>query len=74
VILAVEVRAGWDGDRDARRAAVRRAVFDAVRLAVDDVALLPARAIPLTSSGKIRRAEARRLYVETWSEARRVDL
>jgi acyl-CoA synthetase (AMP-forming)/AMP-acid ligase II len=74
VILAVEVRAGWDGDRDALRAAVRRAVFDAVRLAVDDVALLPARAIPLTSSGKIRRAEARRLYVETWSEARRVDL
>jgi acyl-CoA synthetase (AMP-forming)/AMP-acid ligase II len=67
VILAAELREEWDGDRDQLRAAIRTAVFDAVRLALDDVVLLPARALPLTSSGKLMRAEARRLYTEAWA-------
>jgi fatty-acyl-CoA synthase len=67
VILAVELRPDWEGDREALRSSIRRAVFDAARLAVDDIALLPARTLPLTSSGKIMRAEARRLYWEEWN-------
>jgi fatty-acyl-CoA synthase len=41
---------------------VRRCVYEASRLQVDDVRLVPAGTIPRTSSGKLRRADTRALY------------
>ena len=47
---------------DAVRRAVRSAVLDEVGLAPAEVAVLPPRSLPKTSSGKLRRAETRRRY------------
>ncbi|WKG11792.1 beta-ketoacyl synthase N-terminal-like domain-containing protein [Nocardia sp. PE-7] len=44
-------------------AAIRRAVSEQHQLAPYDVLLVPARAIPVTSSGKLQRAESRLLYL-----------
>ena len=62
VVLAVEVRPDWEGDPATMRAALEQAVFAAVRFRPDDILLLPPHALPLTSSGKVMRPEARRLY------------
>ncbi len=64
VVLAVEVRREWDGDRDALKASVRDAVFRTVRLVPDDILLVQPSTLPLTSSGKVMRPEARRLCME----------
>jgi acyl-CoA synthetase (AMP-forming)/AMP-acid ligase II len=52
------------------RAAIGDAVFTAVRFVPDDIVLLPPHTIPLTSSGKVMRPEARRLYLEDWRRDR----
>ncbi|RMI33405.1 type I polyketide synthase [Nocardia stercoris] len=44
--------------------AVRRAVSDHHQLSAYDVLLVPARAIPVTSSGKLQRAECRKSYLD----------
>jgi len=62
VVLAAETRADWDRDAAALRDQVGRAVFSAVRFQPDEIVLLAPNALPLTSSGKIMRPEARRLY------------
>ncbi len=59
LVIAVEARGG---DREAIRRAVARAVLSEVGLAPYAVLALPAGRLPRTSSGKLRRAEARRLY------------
>jgi len=64
VVLAVECRSEWLGDPAELKRAVRRAVFVEVGFLPDDVLLLPAGAIPLTTSGKVMRPGARQLYEE----------
>jgi acyl-CoA synthetase (AMP-forming)/AMP-acid ligase II len=64
IILAIECRAQWEGEPGALKAAVRQAVFNEVRSVPDDLVLLPACTIPLTTSGKVMRPEAKRLYEE----------
>jgi acyl-CoA synthetase (AMP-forming)/AMP-acid ligase II len=64
VILAVECRPGADVEPAALIAALKDAVFGAVRLAPDEILILPRHALPLTSSGKVMRPEARRQYLE----------
>ncbi len=61
VVLAVELRREWEGDRDALKAGVRDAVFRTVRLVPDEILLVQPSTLPLTSSGKVMRPEARRL-------------
>jgi acyl-CoA synthetase (AMP-forming)/AMP-acid ligase II len=62
--LFVEIERGVQGAERAALARVcREAVLGATRLAVDRVVLLPAGALPRTSSGKVRRGEALRLYL-----------
>jgi acyl-CoA synthetase (AMP-forming)/AMP-acid ligase II len=64
VVMAVEHRREWEGDAEALRGAVREAVFGTVRLSPDEILLVPPNTLPLTSSGKVMRPEARRLYLE----------
>jgi acyl-CoA synthetase (AMP-forming)/AMP-acid ligase II len=64
VILVVERRKEWAGDPAALTSAIREAVFAEVRFVPDDIVLVPASTLPLTTSGKLIRPEARRLYQE----------
>ncbi len=66
VVLAVECRVGGKDEAQRLRAALKRAVFAAVRFLPDHVVLLPPHSLPLTSSGKLMRPEAKRLYLEQW--------
>lgn len=68
VVLAAEQREEYTGDAGALRRAIRDAVFAAVGLTLDKVLLLSRNDLPLTSSGKVMRPEARRLYLQgRWS-------
>jgi acyl-CoA synthetase (AMP-forming)/AMP-acid ligase II len=68
VIVAAERAGEQAGDDGALRAAMRDAVVAATRVMPDEILLLPRNALPLTSSGKVMRPEARRLYLEgQWS-------
>jgi fatty-acyl-CoA synthase len=60
LVVAVETR---QRDRDAVRRGVAAAVLDEVGLAPDVVLTVPFGRLPKTSSGKLRRAEARRRYL-----------
>ncbi|MGC4893431.1 AMP-binding protein [Micromonospora sp. DT31] len=60
LVVAIEARAG---DADRLRREVAAAVLDEVGLAPTHVAVVPYGGLPKTSSGKLRRAEARRRYV-----------
>ena len=42
---------------------MRDAIVAATRVVPDDIVLLPRNTLPLTSSGKVMRPEARRLYL-----------
>jgi acyl-CoA synthetase (AMP-forming)/AMP-acid ligase II len=64
VVLAVECRPDAAPERTALVAALKDAVFNAMRLAPDEILVLPRHALPLTTSGKVMRPEARRLYLE----------
>ena len=56
-------------DPAALREMIAQAVFQAVRWRPDDVVLLDPHALPLTSSGKVMRPEARRRYeTGAWSQ------
>lgn len=60
VVVAAEIREHPPGLVDG----VRRAVLDAVGLPVADVVILSPGRLPKTTSGKLRRHEARRQYLE----------
>ena len=64
VVVVTERRDAGGGDDAALRAGVSRAVFEAVRLVADEIVLVPPQTLPLTTSSKIMRPEARRLYLE----------
>ncbi|MGW0820025.1 fatty acyl-AMP ligase [Streptomyces sp. NPDC002845] len=64
VVVAAELRRGQDETDPADVAgAVRRAVMQEHRIAVRDVVLLPAGALPKTSSGKLQRRESKKEYL-----------
>ena len=72
VILVAEVRPDPGRDPAALREAIAQAVFGAVRWRPDEVVLLDPHALPLTSSGKVMRPEARRRYeAGAWSASSR---
>ena len=69
VVLVAEARPDPDRDPAALRETIAQAVFQAVRWRPDDVVLLDPHALPLTSSGKVMRPEARRRYeTGAWSQ------
>ncbi len=61
VMAETRLPAGDEAGRDALRHQVRTAVADRIGVAPDRVVLVAPRTVPKTSSGKIRRAEARRM-------------
>ncbi len=63
VVVAAERADERGDDVGALRAAIHDAVFLATRILADDIVLLPRNSLPLTSSGKVMRPEARRLYL-----------
>ena len=62
VILVAEARPDPSRDPAALRETIAQAVFQAVRWRPDQVVLLDPHTLPLTSSGKVMRPEARRRY------------
>jgi 1-acyl-sn-glycerol-3-phosphate acyltransferase len=62
LIVTAEARKGADAKRLASE--ITRAVDAAMGLPPDAVEILPPQSIPKTSSGKLRRSETRRLYLE----------
>lgn len=62
LVIAAETRGKPDAKRIARE--ITRAVDASIGLPPDVVELLPPQSIPKTSSGKLRRSETRRLYLE----------
>lgn len=62
LVVAAEARDRGAHDRIAQE--ITRTVSDALGLPPDIVEILPIHAIPKTSSGKLRRCETRRLYLE----------
>lgn len=63
LVVAAETRATGP-ERDRIAAAVTERLADAIGVPPDVVVMVPPGAVPKTSSGKIRRAEARQLYTE----------
>ena len=62
--LVVAAEARDPASRDGIAQEITRAVSDALGLPPDVVEILPIHAIPKTSSGKLRRSETRRLFLE----------
>jgi len=62
LVVTAEIRNPADSKRITDE--ISRAVSEAIGMPPDVVQLLPAQSIPKTSSGKLRRAETRRLYLE----------
>jgi fatty-acyl-CoA synthase len=62
LIVTAEARDLADAGRIAEK--ITRAVDDAMGMPPDVVEILPPQSIPKTSSGKLRRSETRRLYLE----------
>ena len=62
LVVTAEARNGADAKRVASD--IMRAVDSALGLPPDVVEILPPQSIPKTSSGKLRRSETRRLYLE----------
>ena len=63
VVVAAERADDKEADLRALRAAMRDVIVAATRVVPDDIVLLPRNTLPLTSSGKVMRPEARRLYL-----------
>jgi fatty-acyl-CoA synthase len=63
LVIVAETRATDPGERDRLVAAVTEGVAAAVDVPPDVVALVPPGAVPKTSSGKIRRAATREMYL-----------
>ena len=64
LIVVAETRRRGGKVREALAAEIRRNIASVVKISPDDIRLVPPRTIPKTPSGKLRRAECRRLYVE----------
>ena len=64
LVIVAETRETDGAARDRLAAAVTERVASAVEVPPDDVCLVPPGAVPKTSSGKIRRAATRDLYLE----------
>jgi acyl-CoA synthetase (AMP-forming)/AMP-acid ligase II len=63
VVVAIECRPEADVP-PVLAVLVKDAVFTAMRLVPDEIVVVPPRTLPLTTSGKVMRPEARRLYLE----------
>lgn len=63
--LVIVAEAAGGVDREALAADVRRRVADTYGLTVDEVLVVPAGTIPMTTSGKPRRARLREQYMST---------
>lgn len=64
LVVAAEVRRGETADARRMVAEITDAVNHAMGVPPDVVELIPPQSIPKTSSGKLRRSETRRLYLE----------
>ncbi len=64
LVVAAEIRRGEGGEASRIKAEITSAVNDAMGVPPDVVELLASQSIPKTSSGKLRRSETRRLYLE----------
>jgi len=64
LVVAAEVRRGASPSAQHIVAEITRVVNEAMGVPPDLVELLPPQSIPKTSSGKLRRSETRRLYLE----------
>ncbi len=64
LVVAGEIRPGESGEARRIVAEITSAVSEAMGVPPDVVELLPPQSIPKTSSGKLRRSETRRLYME----------
>lgn len=64
LVVAAEVRRGETANASRITAEIMQAVTRAMGVPPDLVELLPPQSIPKTSSGKLRRSETRRLYLE----------
>ncbi len=64
LVVAAEVRRGESADAQRIISEITQAVNEAMGVPPDLVELLPPQSIPKTSSGKLRRSETRRLYLE----------
>lgn len=64
LVIAAEVRRGERADAQRIASEISSAVHAAMGVPPDVVELLPPQSIPKTSSGKLRRSETRRLYLE----------
>lgn len=64
LVVAAEIRRSESGESGRIVAAITQAVNAAIGVPPDRVELLPPQSIPKTSSGKLRRGETRRLYLE----------
>jgi 1-acyl-sn-glycerol-3-phosphate acyltransferase len=62
LVVAAEIRSASESDRVS--AEIARAIDEWLGMPPDVVELLPTQSIPKTSSGKLRRSETRRLYLE----------
>jgi fatty-acyl-CoA synthase len=64
LVVVAEVRRGEAANASRITAEIMQAVNEAMGVPPDLVELLPPQSIPKTSSGKLRRSETRRLYLE----------
>lgn len=64
LVVAAEVRRGEDSEAKRIVAEINEAVNQALGVPPDVVELIPPQSIPKTSSGKLRRGETRRLYLQ----------
>ncbi len=65
LVMHVETRLQVAVEREALHRAIRTRVMEHVGLRVDEVILLPPRSLPKTTSGKVRRSEARQRHIES---------
>jgi 1-acyl-sn-glycerol-3-phosphate acyltransferase len=63
LVIVAETRLEGAADRERLAAAVTRRVAEQVDVPPDEVVLVPPGAVPKTSSGKVRRAAAKELYL-----------
>ncbi len=64
LVVAAELRRGEAANASRITAEITQAVNEAMGVPPDIIELLPPQSIPKTSSGKLRRSETRRLYLE----------
>ncbi len=65
-VVVAELRDAFRGDPDSVAYALRTAIAEEHQIILYDVVLVPARTIPRTTDGKIRRSETRDRYLTGW--------